>query len=120
MNDPAQLLNLPRAGQVEIQVNLSAEINITAVSARRKVNAFLATNVGNLLLAGEPALTITERIVWRVPVDVTDPINGRVGRAGEVDVDIDSGELLLTAAQISQLEQNALRLAASSPLPTDR
>ena len=38
VNDPAQLLNLPRAGQVDIQVNLSAAINITAVSARRKLN----------------------------------------------------------------------------------
>ena len=81
----------------------------TAVSARRKVNAFLATHVGNLLLAGEPTLSITERIVWRVPVDVTDPVNGRLGLVGEVDVDVDSGELLLTSAQISQLEQDALR-----------
>lgn len=120
MSDPTELLNLPFSSQVEIQVNLKSTINITAVSARRKVNAFLATNVGNLLLAGEPTLSITERIVWRVPVDVTDPINGRLGRVGEVDVDVETGELLLSSAQISQLEQNALRLTTSPALSTDR
>lgn len=98
MADQVEQLTLPRSGQVEIQINLSSAVNITAVSARRKVNAFLATHVGNLLLAGEPALTITDRIVWRVPVDVTDPVNGRLGRVGDVDVAVDSGELLLTTA----------------------
>lgn len=113
-------LNLPAAGQVEINVNLKAAVNITAVSARRKVNAFLATNVGNLLLAGEPVLSITERIVWRVPVDVTYPEDGRIGRVGEVDIDVETGELLLDSVQINQLEQNALRLAASPTLSTNR
>lgn len=98
MADQVEQLTLPRSRQVEIQINLSSAVNITAVSARRKVNAFLATHVGNLLLAGEPALTITDRIVWRVPVDVTDPVNGRLGRVGDVDVAVDSGELLLTTA----------------------
>ena len=117
MNAPVDVLALPTsAGQVQIQVTLSAVVNTSAVTARRKVNAFLATHVGNLLLAAEPALTMTERIVWRVPVDVTDPIDGRLGRVGEVDVDVTSGELLLTAEQISELEENALRLTARPPL----
>ncbi|GIK56018.1 MAG: hypothetical protein HND44_03845 [Chloroflexi bacterium] len=120
MADQVEQLTLPRSGYVEVQINLSSAVNITAVSARRKFNAFLATHVGNLLLAGEPALTITDRIVWRVPVDVTDPVNGRLGRVGDVDVAVDSGELLLTSAQINQLEQNAYRLAAAAPLPSDR
>ncbi len=105
-------LTLPRSGKLQIDVHLSADVNVTALMARRKVNAFLATNVGNLLLADEPALTVGERIVWRVPVDLTAPPAGRVGRIGEVDVDIESGELLLSEAQIEEIRQRAQRLAA--------
>jgi hypothetical protein len=70
--------------------------------------------VGNLLLADEPALTVTDKVVWRVPVDLTNPVHGRIGRVGEVDVDVESGELFLTEAQISHIKQNALHLTASS------
>jgi len=99
-----------------MDVHLSVEINVTAAIARRKVNAFLATHVGNLLLADEPVLMLSERIAWRVPVDLTAPPAGRLGRVGEVDVDVESGELLLNDAQIAEIRERAHRLTASSPL----
>ena len=101
------------------QKSLNVSVTVTAAAARRKVNAYLASNLGNLLLSGEPALTITDRIVWRVPVDVTDPIDGRIGHIGNVDVDAENGELLITADQLDQLAQNGLRLTTSSPLSSN-
>ena len=65
-------------------------------------------------LNDEPALTVTDRVVWRVPVDLTNPEDGRIGRVGEVDVDVESGELLLTENQISPIKQNALHLTADA------
>jgi hypothetical protein len=109
-------LTLPRTGRLQVDIHLTAEVNVTAAVARRKVNAFLATHVGNLLLADEPALTLGERIVWRVPVDLTAPPEGRLGRVGEVDVDVESGELLLDDAQIEEIKVHARRLAAGSAL----
>jgi hypothetical protein len=109
-------LTLPRVGRLQMDVHLSVEINVTAAIARRKVNAFLATHVGNLLLADEPVLMLSERIAWRVPVDLTAPPAGRLGRVGEVDVDVESGELLLNDAQIAEIRERAHRLTASSPL----
>ena len=91
-------------------VQLSADIYISAVTARRKVNGFLASQVGNLLLADDASLTIGERITWRVPVDLTAPGQGRIGRVGDIDVDIDSGELLLNQQQLEKLRANALRI----------
>jgi hypothetical protein len=85
------------------QKSLNVSVTITAAAARRKVNAYLASALGNLLLSGEPALTITDRIVWRVPVDVTNPIDGRIGHIGDVDVDAENGELLITSSQLNQL-----------------
>jgi len=116
MEDQSGVLTLPRAGQLQIDVHLSAEVNVTAAVARRKVNAFLATNVGNLLLADEPVLTLGERIVWRVPVDLTTPKSGRLGRVGDVDVDVENGELLLDEAQLTRIRDHAHRLVTGSPL----
>ena len=109
-------LTVPHTGQMHINIQLSLDVNITAVTARRKVNAYLATHVGNLLLADEPALTISERVVWRVPVDITNPAEGRLGRVGEVDVDVENGNMYLTDSQITAIKENALRLVTSSSL----
>lgn len=116
MENQFSTLTLPRTGQLQIDIHLSVEVNVTAAIARRKVNAFLATNVGNLLLADEPVLTLGERIVWRVPVDLTAPPDGRLGRVGEVDVDVESGELLLDEGQITRIREHAHRLVTGSPL----
>jgi hypothetical protein len=112
MIDQLDTFTIPGSGQLQIDIHLSAQVNITATTARRKVNAFLATYVGNLLLADEPALTLGMRIVWRVPVDLTSPRAGRIGRVAEIDVDIENGELLLDNDQIKAIETNAQRLTA--------
>lgn len=115
MNAGSDQITLPRAGSLHIDVHLSAEVNLTADMARRKVNAFLATHVGNLLLADEPIMAFGNRIVWRVPVDLTAPHKGRLGRVGEIDIDVENGELLLNEAQIEAIRERAHRLAAGSP-----
>lgn len=115
MGTQLDTLTLPRSGRLQVDIRLSAEINVTAPIARRKVNAFLATHVGNLLLADEPSLTVGERIVWRVPVDLTCPPEGRLGRVGEIDVDVETGELLLDEVQIEAIKRHARRLATGSP-----
>lgn len=115
MVDQSGALTLPRTGRLQMDIHLSVEVNVTAAIARRKVNTFLATCVGNLLLAGDPVLTLGERIAWRVPVDLTAPPAGRLGRVGEVDVDVESGELLLNDAQIAEMRERAHRLVAGSP-----
>ena len=98
---------LPRSGQVHMDIRVSADINVGAAMARRRVNAFLATHVGNLLLADEPVMVLTDRIIWRVPVDVTTPTMGRMGRVGEIDVDIESGEILVDDVQLEGMRHRA-------------
>lgn len=116
MEQQPTTLTLPQTGQLTIDIHLSAAVNVTAVMARRKVNAFLATHVGNLLLAAEPVLTVGDRIVWRVPVDVTTPAEGRVGRVGEIDVDVESGALNADEAHLERIRDHAQRLTAGSAL----
>lgn len=116
MENQSSTLAIPQSGRLQIDIRLSAEVSVSATIARRKVNAFLATHIGNLLLADEPVLTVGERIVWRVPVDLTAPPDGRLGRVGEIDVDVESGELNVDEAQISRIRDHAHRLVTSSPL----
>lgn len=116
MEKPPNTLALPQTGRLTIDIHLSVEVNVTAVMARRKVNAFLATCVGNLLLADEPVLTVAEKIVWRVPVDLTAPPEGRIGRVGEIEVDVETGAIAIDEAQIKRIRDHANRLVTGSPL----
>lgn len=105
-------LVLPRSGQVHMDIGVNADINVGAAMARRRVNAFLATRVGNLLLADDPVMVLTDRIVWRVPVDLTAPSKGRLGRVGEIDVAVESGELLVDDVQLEGMRHRVNGLAA--------
>lgn len=111
MDAQIDTLNLPRAGRLQIDIHLSADMNISATVARRKANAFTASNIGNLLLADEPTLTISDRIVWRVPVDLTYPHIGRVSKVGTLDVDAETGVVLVTAEQVTKITERAKNLA---------
>jgi hypothetical protein len=65
---------------------------IDARAAKCKVSAWLVREVGNLLMGDTPQYISGERPVWRVPVLVT---SGRRGHATFVDVDAQSGDLLV-------------------------
>jgi hypothetical protein len=68
-------------------------IAVDSRTARRKVSTWLVRDVGNLLMGGEPEYVPGKRPVWRVPVLVT---HGRQGCAAYVDVDAQTGDLLVT------------------------
>lgn len=89
---------------LNIQISLVAALNIDAKEARRRVTAWLASEVGNMLVGGPPQLVIGQRAVWRVPALLTSSSAGTVGQVGTVDVDTASGELLTS----QELEQHIL------------
>lgn len=84
-------------------------VNVTAFSARQKVNVLMLERVSNLLLAGEPTFVSLPNgaHVWRVPIDLTLPGHGRIGRVGEIDVDAQYGELIYDEACLHQIETAA-------------
>lgn len=87
-------------------------VQISAFTARQKVNILMLEQVSNLLLADEPELVemATDRWVWRVPVDLTLPTRGRVGRVGEVEVDARYGEIRYSEELLAQITQRAKEL----------
>lgn len=84
---------LPDRGLVELHLNRSFTIQVTAEQARRQVKAWLLDQVSYMLTAHLPTLLLGERVVWRVPVVLTAAQVGQVGSVGTVDVDVESGAM---------------------------
>lgn len=94
-------------------IQASAQVQISAFVARQKVNVLMLEQVSNLLLAGEPVLEQASDgdWQWRVPVDLTFPEHGRVGRVGEVTVDARYGEVRYDEVNLARIADEAQRLA---------
>jgi len=92
---------------------LDPAVRISAFIARQKVNVLMLEQVSNLLLAGEPELRQDANgcWIWRVPVDLTLPSLGRVGRVGEIEVDAQYGEVRYDEGLLSRITEQARRLA---------
>jgi hypothetical protein len=87
---------------------------ISAFVARQKINVLMLEQVSHLLLADDPELVMRgdRKWVWRVPVDLTYPSLGRVGRVGEVEVDAHHGEVQYTAVDLDQIRVRAQQLSS--------
>jgi hypothetical protein len=90
---------------------ISADINISVVVARRRVNRYVVSEIGNLLFGGESPLVVGKRICWRVPVLLAYPHTGPVGEVGTLDVDVEIGEVMVTAEQVTEINDRAHYLA---------
>jgi hypothetical protein len=98
-----------------VTITVHATIDVDAASARRKATGWLVSEVGNLLLGGDPALVIGEHTLWRVPVLLTSPERGVVGQIGTVDVDAATGEVLSDDRLIQELIERGRQAARSTP-----
>jgi hypothetical protein len=89
----------PENDYAEIVLHVNARV-ISATRVRRKVNGWLALEVGDRVLAGEPELVIDSQLVWRVPVHWTSSTQGILVRhIAAVLVDAVTGEILNQSMQ---------------------
>jgi hypothetical protein len=107
---------LPQGAIVAIRIEMTAQANITPFVARQKVTQFVATEISSQLRGETPDLNVGERLCWSVPVVLTSPARGVIGRVGELLVDTVTGELLADADTVQRMADNAERLAQRSPL----
>jgi hypothetical protein len=107
---------IPETGVLEIRLQQTVHIKVTAQVAERKVHFWLVTEVSNLIGADAPTLVILhQRAVWRVPVWIGFPRQGRVGTIGTIDVDVETGQMHNSAECKVVLAQRAKKLAAMLP-----
>ena len=104
---------IPETGSFEIRqtVNLA----ISSKQAQRKVDTWLLLEVSMMMGAETPTLLLGERSIWRVPVRFTAPHVGRVGTAGEVEIDAQSGEIYNPITAKTTLLRTAKTLAKKLP-----
>jgi len=106
---------LPRTGKLQFDLRVSADVNFSATAARRRVGRFVADEISYLMRGGEPDMVIADRIYWRVPVLLTLPGHGSIGTVGDIDVNIETGQLRVTPELIAEIQQRATDLTASQP-----
>jgi len=99
-----------------VGVELAERANITAYVARQKVTHLVVTEVSSQLRGGLPDLHVGERLSWSVPVELTSPVRGVVGRVGEILVDANTGELLTDKETLRGIADNASRLVEHAAL----
>ena len=94
-------------------------VQISAFVARQKANVLMLEQVSNLLLAGEPALEQTPEgdWQWRVPIDLTFPNHGRIGKVGEILVDARYGRIYYDDTLLAHIATEAERLAEQTLTP---
>src|SRR5262249_28305048 len=107
---------MPPGATVAIRIEMTAQANITPFVARQKVTHFVTTEISSQLRGDTPDLNVGERLCWSVPVVLTSPARGVVGRVGEILVDATTGEVLADADTVQRIAENADRLAQRSPL----
>ncbi len=108
----------PDAGQLSINIQLSATVKVTAFSARQKVTGFVTDEISTNMHGAEPTLIVGQRIYWRVPVILSMPPVGDRGEVGTIDVDVESGQLQITSGLLEEIERRAEYLATHSPSTT--
>ena len=106
---------IPEQGTLEVKLNLTIEIKVTAEQARKKVDHWLMDQVSFLMGAEPPALVVGERAMWRVPVFITFPHVGKAGIAGTVDVDVETSEMNNTPERKAEIERCAGEIAKRQP-----
>jgi predicted RNase H-like HicB family nuclease len=95
-----------------IQLQLPAiNYRISPTTARRRVSRLVISELGNLLYGDEPVLQLNLRPCWRVPIMLAYPDRGPVGQVGMIEVDIETGELLVTEKLLDEIKNNAQQLA---------
>ena len=114
---PLERLDLAEHQQVSLHI-LPPHVRVPAVVAKRKVNVFVCNEISYLMGGSTPELVRGEPTVWRVPVLLTFPKYGPVGTVGTIDVDAQTGELLVTPSLVEEITHNAEMLAASLPSET--
>ena len=104
-------ITLPITTDVEIDIKVRAQTQISATAAQRRVSRLVLDRVSNLLCGNPPSLVIAERLRWRVPVWLGLPKHGLIGKVGEIDVDVETGEMIFDENTLEELRERADALA---------
>lgn len=110
-------VSLPEKGPFTAEIKVNADIQVAADDARRQVGIYVGNHIADLLSGEMPTLVVRDNgAVWRVPVVLSSRSLGRIGVVGTIDVNVESGELIINDTIREEIETNAHRFAAGTAL----
>ena len=113
MSITLEAIPLPEIGVVELNIQQTVNIKVSAAAARRRDSRYVGEQIGNLLYGENPTLLLKKaRAYWHVPVTLGSASLGRIGQVGAIEVDVETGEICLNEATTQEITTNAQRLAA--------
>jgi len=99
-----------------VDIHIEADLNVSAFMARQKVTAYVLDHISDHMAGDEPSLVVDgEQFLWRVPIYLAVLPQGRLGQVGMIDVDAQSGQLLVGRNLIEEMRRNARTLVEDSP-----
>jgi hypothetical protein len=99
---------------LEVDIKVTADVNISACVARQKVNGFVLSDISYMMHADDPTLVLAKQICWRVPVILSLASRGDVGEVGAIDVNVETGQMHVTPQLIAEINACAEGLALSA------
>lgn len=109
-NVEIEQISIPAKSEVKVELTLTSTINFTALASQRRVSKLMLDQVG-LFYGESPSLIISDRLLWRVPIQFSLPSTGSLGRVGSLDVDAQTGEILYTPELLAELKERGRYLA---------
>ena len=106
--------SLPIQGRMELEIKVTADVNVSAFAARQKVNSFVLSEISYMMHAGEPKLIVGDRISWRVPIILSLASRGDVGEVGAIEVDVETGQMNVSPQLIQEINARAEGLTLHS------
>lgn len=110
-------MSLPTDSALDISIRVTQPLNVTAFSARQRVTQYVIQELSTQLGGDTPELTVGERVYWSVPVVLTLPGKGVLGRVGLLRIDAATGELLTDPQTEQEMMRHAEQLAQRATLP---
>jgi hypothetical protein len=99
---------------LEVDIKVTADVNVSACVARRNVNDFVLSEISYMMHAGAPTLVLAEHVCWRVPVILSLTSQGDVGEVGTIDVNVETGQMHVSPQLIAEINARAEGLALSA------
>lgn len=100
------------ADTLQLDIQISCHLVLSADEARQKLSRYLIDQVSLFFTPQNPLLLIqdNEHILWQFPIVLTWGTQGQLGLIGNIAVNAQTGDILLTQESQKRLEANACLL----------
>lgn len=108
---------LPVEGQTELNIQKKIDVRISAVEAERRCTSWLGNEICMGFMPSTPNFYVDDdgRAFWHIPVNFVTMNVGIIGRLGQVEMDVTTGEIIYGENEVELWYERAEELAKTLP-----